>query len=59
MAITEDKLTPKAIPKILASDAESENIIVQVYGISVTKSGKLFCSISDGQIFTKGFLNAG
>ena len=32
-------------------------MIVQVYNITPTKSGRLICTISDGNFFTKAFIN--
>jgi hypothetical protein len=32
-------------------------MIVQVFDITPTKNGRIICSVSDGEYFTKGYLN--
>ena len=54
---TPESLTPSAIANLISNDAEEETIYVQVYGITLIKSGRLICTISDGNFFTKAFLN--
>lgn len=52
-----EKLTQLAISKMLQGDAEEEDMIVQVFDINTTKNGRVICSISDGEYYTKAYLN--
>lgn len=54
---TPESLSEKAITTLISNDTEEENIFVQVFGITPTKNGRLICYISDGNFFTKAFLN--
>ena len=54
---TPDSLTPSAISSLIGNDADQEAIYVQVYNITLTKTGRLICFISDGNFFTKAFIN--
>lgn len=51
------KLSALGISKMLEADAEDENMIVQVFDIATTKNGRVICSVSDGEYFTKAILN--
>lgn len=52
-----EKLTQLAISRMLQGDAEEEDMVVQVYDINITKNGRVMCSISDGEYYTKAYLN--
>ena len=54
---TPEALTQSAISSLISNDAEEESVFVQVFGITPTKNGRLICFISDGNFFTKAFLN--
>ena len=51
------ELTAQAVPHLLSGDVENEDVIVQVFNIAKTKTGRLMCNVSDGKFYLKAYLN--
>ena len=49
-------LTPQAVSHLCGGSQESEDILVQVYNLTVNKNDKISCILSDGFYCVKAFL---
>ena len=50
------QLTPQAVNHLCSGSQEGEDILIQVYNITLNKNDKLTCILSDGLYCVKAFL---